>query len=268
LDFALLTERPATAPSRARLGTLITASVNDATIDKGRGMLRALIFDLDGLLVDSEPLAAKAMDDFLRRYQLQRRPWVHARMLGRRLPEAIAIVREGYEMSEPLDQLIDVYAKMRLDALRGVVQALPGGREVIEWGRSHRLKLALASSGMRAHCDLSLSETGLAGSFDAEITGDDVTHGKPAPDLFLGAVAKLGVEPSDCVVLEDAPAGVAAGKAASMRVIAVPHAGTPRAHFEPAPDAFVASLHDAIPILAEWLDADLASVSALRTPST
>lgn len=226
-------------------------------------MVRALIFDLDGLLVDSEPLAAKAMDDFLIRYRLERRPWVHARMLGRRLPEAVAIVREGYELNQPLDDLIDVYAKMRLDALRGVVQALPGGRDVIAWGREHNLKLGLASSGMRQHVDLSLSETGLKSSFDAEITGDDVTHGKPAPDLFLGAAAKLGVAPVDCVVFEDAPAGVAAGKAAGMRVIAVPHVGTPRAQFVPAPDAFVGSLHDAIPMLEQWLAADRDATSAI-----
>ena len=231
-------------------------------------MLRALIFDLDGLLVDSEPLAAKAMDDFLTRHQLQRRPEIHAQMLGRRLPEAIAIVREGYELAQPLDELIDEYATMRLDALRGVVKALPGGREVIAWGREHGMKLGLASSGMRRHVDLSLAETGLAGSFDAEITGDDVTQGKPAPDLFLGAAAKLGAEPADCVVFEDAPAGVAAGKAAGMPVIAVPHVGTPRAHFEPAPDAFVASLHDAIPLLEEWLATDLVSTAAVRTAST
>jgi beta-phosphoglucomutase-like phosphatase (HAD superfamily) len=263
-----LEKRPATKPTRPDLGTLFSAEATAAITDEGKGMVRALIFDLDGLLVDSEPLAAKAMDDFLIRYRLERRPWVHARMLGRRLPEAIAIVREGYELNQPLDDLIDVYAKMRLDALRGVVQALPGGREAIAWGREHGMKLGLASSGMRQHVDLSLSETGLAGRFDAEITGDDVARGKPAPDLFLDAAARLGVEPADCVVFDDAPAGVAAGKAAGMRVIAVPHAGTPRAHFQPAPDVFVASLHDAIPVLDAWLAADLASTSAIGTSSS
>jgi HAD superfamily hydrolase (TIGR01509 family) len=216
-------------------------------------MLRALIFDMDGLLVDTEPLAAKAMDDFLARYQLERRPWVHARLLGRRLPEAVAIVREGYEMREPLDHLTEVYAGMRMDALRGAVKALPGAREIIAWGRAHRLKLALASSGMRVHVDLSLREVGLTGRFDAEVTGDDVTHGKPAPDLFLGAAAKLGVQPNDCVVFEDAPAGVTAGKAAGMRVIAVPHEGTPQPSFDPAPDEFAPDLHHAIAILERWI---------------
>jgi len=106
---------------------------------------------------------------------------------------------------------------------------------------------------MRAHVDVSLLETGLTGSFDAEITGDDVTHGKPAPDLFLGAAAKLGVDPVDCIVFEDAPAGVTAGKAAGMRVIAVPHEGTPKGSFEPAPDAFAVDLHAAIEILDRWI---------------
>jgi HAD superfamily hydrolase (TIGR01509 family) len=142
---------------------------------------------------------------------------------------------------------------MRMNALRGAVKALPGAYEIIAWGRAHKLKLALASSGMRVHVDLSLLEVGLNDGFDAEITGDDVTHGKPAPDLFLGAAAKLGVSPGDCIVFEDAPAGVTAGKAAGMRVIAVPHEGTPRENFDPAPDEFAPDLHAAIAILERWI---------------
>jgi beta-phosphoglucomutase-like phosphatase (HAD superfamily) len=102
---------------------------------------------------------------------------------------------------------------------------------------------------MRIHADISLEETGLAGSFDSETTGDEVTRGKPAPDLFLMAAERLGIEPADAVVLEDSPLGVEAAKAAGMRVIAVlGHPGR-EVVFPVPPDVVVESLHQA----ASWL---------------
>ena len=223
-----------------------------AVAGDGRGtMIEALIFDMDGLLVDSEPLAARAMDDFLARYGFERRAEIHEQLLGRRLPEALAIVKAGYAMEHPIEELIERYGELRLAALRGVVAPMPGAGEIIAFGRGAGLKLALATSGMRAHADLSLTETGLAGRFDAEVTGDEVAKGKPAPDLFLLAAERLGVEPAACIVFEDAPAGVMAAKAAGMRVVAVP-TELNRDHVVGLdPDAVVPDLHAAIP----WLRA-------------
>src|SRR5215211_2490396 len=207
-------------------------------------MVQALIFDMDGLLVDSEPLAAKAMDAFLSEYGLVRRDDVHAQLLGRRLPEAIAIVRESYALEHPLEALIEQYGEMRLAALRGEVRLMPGALEIIEFGRMAGLKIALATSGMRTHAAVSLAETGLRGMFDAEVTGDEVERGKPAPDLFLLAAERIGVDPADCVVFEDAPNGVIAAKAAGMRVAAVPAAGH-ASTFPEAPDILLGSLLEA-----------------------
>ena len=183
--------------------------------------VRALIFDMDGLLVDSEGLAAEAMDRLLDEYQLGRKPEVHAKLLGRRLVEALVIVRDGYGMDEDVEVLIARYSDLRIEALRGSVKPMPGAAEIIARARLAGLPIALATSGMRIHADISLGETGLAGSFDSETTGDEVTRGKPAPDLFLMAAERLGIDPADAVVLEDSPLGVEAAKAAGMRVIAV-----------------------------------------------
>ena len=207
-------------------------------------MIQALIFDMDGLLVDSEPLAARAMDEFLTSYGLQRRDEVLSQLLGRRLPEAIAIVRDAYALQHPLEALIEQYGEMRLAALRGAVRLMPGALEVIEFGRAAGLAIALATSGMRTHAAVSLAETGLRGMFDAEVTGDEVERGKPAPDLFLLAAERIGVEPAGCVVFEDAPNGVIAAKAAGMRVAAVPAAGHTTA-FPEAPDVVLGSLLEA-----------------------
>jgi HAD superfamily hydrolase (TIGR01509 family) len=213
--------------------------------------IRALIFDMDGLLVDSEPLAAAAMTAFLRRYGREPRSEVGAQLLGRRLPEALAIVREAYELAVPVEELIAIYGEMRLAALRGNVRSMPGAAEVIAYGRAAGLRLALATSGQRAHADVSLGETGLAGLFDAEATGDEVERGKPAPDLFLLAASRVGVEPAACVVFEDAPLGVAAAVAARMRAVAVPNAKSRDLPFPVAPEVALPDLTAAI----AWLRA-------------
>ncbi len=208
-------------------------------------MIEALIFDMDGLLIDSEVLAATAMDQFLARYGLARDPEIHKQLLGRRLPEAIAIVRDAYSLDRPLEALIEEYGEMRVAALRGAVRAMPGAREIIAFGRAAELKIALATSGMRAHATISLEETGLTGLFDVEATGDEVERGKPEPDLFLRAAEKLGVDPANCVVFEDAPNGVVAARRAGMLVAAVPNA-TSMMHVFPVaadivlPDLFAA----------------------------
>jgi HAD superfamily hydrolase (TIGR01509 family) len=228
---------------------------------RDKPVIQALIFDMDGLLIDSEGLAASAMDAFLAGYGLMRRQDVHAQLLGRRLPEAIAIVRESYGLEIPLDVLVAEYGELRLAALRGAVRLMPGALEVIEFGRMAGLKIGLATSGMRAHAAVSLSETGLRGMFDVEVTGDEVEYGKPKPDLFLLAAKRLGVEPAACVVFEDAPNGVAAAQEAGMRVAAVPAPGHD-VTFETAPDVVLASLAEA----SGWL-ASLGVVAPAAAPS-
>lgn len=213
--------------------------------------IEALIFDMDGLLVDTEHLAYSAMEAFLAKHTLHRRQDIHDQMLGRRLPEAIAIVREGYGLAHPLDDLIADYTVMRRDTLIGNVKPMPGAIEAVRFGLDAGLKVGLASSGLRDQVALSLDEAGLAGMFAVEVTGDDVERGKPAPDLFLKAAEGLGVDPRACVVFEDAPAGIAAAANAGMRAVAVPNEHSARMEFAVTPEATLTSLRDAIP----WLKA-------------
>lgn len=188
--------------------------------------VRALIFDMDGLLVDSEDLAAGALRRFLAEHGHEMHDGTMERTLGRRLPEAIAVVAEAYGLEGDLPGLVDRYDALRLDALRGNVRPMPGARELLDWARSAGLPMALASSSKRSHIVLSLEETGLAGSFDAEVSGDEVERGKPEPDMFLLAARRIGAAPEACVVLEDAPAGLAAAHAAGMRGLWVPNEKT------------------------------------------
>jgi len=225
--------------------------------------IQALIFDMDGLLVDSEHLAEAAMSAFLTRYGHEQRAEVAAQLLGRRLPEAIIIVREAYQMDLPVGELIAIYGEMRLSALRGKVRPMPGAAEIIAFGRAAKLRLGLATSGQRNHADLSLGETGLAGFFDGEATGDDVERGKPAPDLFLLAASRIGVNPAACVVFEDAPLGVAAGVAAGMRTVAVPNDKSRTMPFPISPEVTVPDLTAGI----VWLQAQGVEVRTSDSPN-
>ncbi|MCC6943189.1 MAG: HAD family phosphatase [Thermomicrobiales bacterium] len=218
-----------------------------------RPPMGAVIFDLDGLLVDSEPLAAMAMQGFLAGFGVAVDPVVQAQMLGRRLPEAIRIAQASYGLPGTLDDLTDGYSEARMAALRGAVRPMPGARAILDWVRSTGLPVALATSGMRTHADISLSETGLADAFDFEVTGDQVERGKPAPDLFLAAAKGLGVEPNASVVLEDSPLGVEAAITAGMRAIAVQNGRERMPDFTVEPTVSVSSLFDA----KNWLKAQL-----------
>lgn len=213
--------------------------------------IKALIFDMDGLLVDTEHLAYRAIDAFLAKFRVERRQDIHDQMLGRRLPEAIAIVKDGYGLEHPLADLIADYTIMRRDTLIGNVKAMPGARDAVQFGLDAGLKVGLASSGLRDQVTLSLNEAGLHGLFEVEVTGDDVTRGKPAPDLFLKAAEGLGIDPANCVVFEDAPAGIAAAVNAGMQAVAVPNDHSKLMEFPIPPVAVLESLHDAIP----WLKA-------------
>lgn len=218
----------------------------------------AVIFDMDGLLVDTEQLAAEAMDAFLLRYGLDRRQAIHDQMLGRRIVEAIELVRLGYALDDPLEELTLIYSEMRRQALVGKVHPMPGALEIVAFLRRAGLPIGLASSGIRDHVDLSLHEAGLAGMFDVEVTGDEVDRGKPAPDLFLRAAEGLGVRPAGCVVFEDAPAGIEAAVAAGMRGICVPNDHSRDKPFPAPPELRLASLHEGI----AWLQGQGVSTPA------
>lgn len=204
--------------------------------------IRALIFDMDGLLVDSEPFAERAMRSFLARYGHDLTAEVSVRLLGRRVPEAIALVSEHYGLVDDSAELVTLYEEIRLAAIKGNLRPLPGAAEAIAFGREHGLRLALATSNTRTHVDFSLAESALSGLFDAEATGDEVERGKPEPDIFLLAAERLGVEPSACVVLEDSPAGIGAANAAGMRSIWIPQVRGDVSPDAPAPTVRVADL--------------------------
>lgn len=225
--------------------------------------IQALVFDMDGLLVDSEPLADAAMVEFLRRHGKQARQEYAPQLLGRRLPDAVALFMEWYGLEGDLASLIAEFDALRTETILGNLALMPGAAAIVAFGREAGLRLALATSNRRHQAVISLAETGLTGLFDVEVTGDDVARGKPFPDIFLTAARLLGVEPATCVVLEDAPAGVMAADAAGMRSIFVPNGYSVGASLPVSPDVIVASLDEAI----DWLRVNGVQTASDRSPA-
>jgi HAD superfamily hydrolase (TIGR01509 family) len=215
--------------------------------------IQALIFDMDGLLVDSEQLGYLTMLALFEQHGCVREwePEVVARCFGRRLSEIMPVLVEICGLTASVEELVTTFEELRMDAMRGNLLAFPGAAELIDYGHSAGLRLALATSGRRGHVDAVLTEIGLTGRFAIEVTGEDVTRGKPAPDVYLLAAERLGVAPARCVVLEDAPPGVAAAVGAGMRVVAVPNPNTREAEFAISPEVVLPDLHAVIPWLQD-----------------
>src|SRR4051794_9936315 len=178
--------------------------------------LSGIIFDMDGVLCDSEPfIAAAAMEMFLQTYGQAVVRGDFAPFVGAGEDRFIGGVAEKYAvtLTMPRDKL-RTYA-IYLDLIQGQLQPLPGAVDFIHASRRRGLKLAVATSADRIKLEGNLKQIGVPpDTFDAVVTGDDVERKKPDPQIFLLAADRLKLPPEQCLVIEDATNGVRAGKAA------------------------------------------------------
>lgn len=212
--------------------------------------LGAVVFDMDGLLLDTERLAWQAWRQALADWGYPLPDDLFLSVVGRTARSTAEVFRQAFGPDLPLDAVVrrkDEY----LDALYAQpIPVQPGVLELLacldEWG----LPRAVASSTVRARVLFKLARTGLLDRFPVVVGGDEVPHGKPAPDLFLAASERLAIAAAACLVLEDSDAGVAAATAAGMRVVMVPDVKPPAPESAARAYRVVASLHDVIPLLA------------------
>ncbi|AEW93226.1 MULTISPECIES: HAD family hydrolase [Streptomycetaceae] len=185
---------------------------------------RAVIFDLDGTLVDSEPAYYEAGRQLLARYGVDGYSWEHhARFVGIGTEETLAALRAEYRIAAPVQELLAGKNRIYLELAGRTVRAFPGMRELVERLRAAGVPMAVASGSSPRAIRAVLAGTGLDGAFALTVSAEQVEHGKPAPDVFLAAAERLGVAPERCVVLEDAAPGVTAAARAGMRCVAVPY---------------------------------------------
>lgn len=210
-----------------------------------------VIFDMDGVLVDSEEFICKAACQMFKELGLTVQPEDFLPFVGMGENRYIGGVAEKYEF--PID--IDVVKKrtydIYLEIIKGALQPLPGVHEFIQTCKSRGKKIAVASSADRRKVLGNLTEIGLElDHFDAVITSEDVVHKKPAPDIFLLAAERVQLDPNDCLVVEDAVSGVAAAKVAGARCLALTSSFS-REELNKA-DYWAADLSDASPDVLNW----------------
>ncbi|MFG3496323.1 HAD family hydrolase [Streptomyces sp. NPDC047928] len=184
----------------------------------------AVIFDLDGTLVDSEPNYYEAGRRVLRRYGVTDFGWErHTDFIGIGTRETLLALRTEYGIDAPLDELLAGKNAHYLELARASTTAFPEMRAFVERLHGEGVPMAVASGSSPAAIDAVLAGTGLDTYFSVLVSAEEVERGKPEPDVFLEAARRLGADPAACVVLEDAPPGAAAAHAAGMRCIAVPY---------------------------------------------
>ncbi|WP_330268585.1 HAD family phosphatase [Streptomyces griseorubiginosus] len=184
----------------------------------------AVIFDLDGTLVDSEPNYYEAGRQTLAEHGVPDFSWAdHERYVGISTQETVARWKARYGLRASVPELLAAKNRRYLELARGGTRVYPEMRKFVELLAGEGVPMAVASGSSPEAIGAILAGTGLDVHLRTTVSADEVAHGKPAPDVLLEAARRLGAAPADCVVLEDAAPGAAAAHAAGMRCIAIPY---------------------------------------------
>jgi HAD superfamily hydrolase (TIGR01509 family) len=193
--------------------------------------IEAVVFDLDGVLIDTEGVWEEVRRGYVAEFGRQFLPDSQQRMMGMSTPEWSRHLSEDVGVGRTPEVVAgDVLGRMA-ERYRAALPLIPGGVEAVR-RLGERYRLALASSSARVLIDQVLETAGLTGAFEATFSTEQVPRGKPAPDVYLAAVEALGLTPAVCAAVEDSSNGLRAASAAGLAVVCVPHGVYP-----PAPDA-------------------------------
>jgi mannitol-1-/sugar-/sorbitol-6-/2-deoxyglucose-6-phosphatase len=207
-------------------------------------MIEAAIFDMDGLLIDSEPFWRKSHMEVLGNYGFVVTEDDVRAAAGKRTGDQVALWRERFQWEQPSNEVVTdeiVRNVARLIHLNG--NALPGVYDIINILKRHNIPMAVASSSATDLIDVVLKRLDIQKYIEFAHSAEHEAKGKPFPDVFLSTAKRLGVAASDCVVFEDSLNGVKAAKAAGMKCVAVPEQPHDAVKFQEA-DLIVASLEE------------------------
>lgn len=196
-------------------------------------MISAVLFDMDGTMVNTERLWGVINQKLAEEYGAVWDPAVRVQMMGKKDAECLAVFKEYFHLDVPVPELVARRRAMLLEDL-SMIETNEGLYETLDLLERLGIKKAVATASFREFTARILSTFDLERRFDAVVTGDDVTHSKPDPGLFLEAARRLGAAPTECLVLEDAQNGVEAAYRAGMKVFAIPHADSSNHDFSKA----------------------------------
>ena len=184
--------------------------------------MRGVIFDWDGVVIDSSAQHEKSWELLAHEIQKPLPPGHFKAGFGKKNQEIIPNLLRWSNDPEEIRKLGERKEELYRELVREQgVAVLPGARELLEALKNASIPRSVGSSTPRSNLDSIFAATGLDRLFDAVVCGDDVANGKPAPDVFLLAAKRLGLDPADCLVIEDAHVGIEAAHRAGMKVLAV-----------------------------------------------
>ena len=222
-------------------------------------MIDAVVFELHGLLLDTEQVWDEVRERLVRERGGRWHDGAQADMMGMSSKEWSRYLHDELGLAEPPEELNRIVVERMEDRYRQQLPLVDGAVEAVR-RLADRWPLGLASSSNRPLIDLALELMGVAELFRATVSSEEVDRGKPAPDVYLEAVGRVGVKPEKAVAVEDSASGIRSAKAAGMGVVAIPNA-----HFPPPDD--VLELADVrLESLAELTPHAVESASSRRGP--
>jgi HAD superfamily hydrolase (TIGR01509 family) len=186
----------------------------------------AVVFDLDGVIVDSEHVWDEVREELARERGGRWHPGAQADMMGMSSPEWSRYMHDVVGLADSPDEINDEVVRRLLGRYAEELPLIAGAAEAVE-RLAASFRLAIASSSNRLVIDAVLEESGLAPFFEVTVSSEEVRRGKPAPDVFLEAARRLAVNPAGCAAIEDSANGIRAAQRAAMRVVAIPNTRYP-----------------------------------------
>jgi len=184
--------------------------------------LKAVIFDMDGVIFNTEVLSRRLWREVFKEYGYGFSDTTYKKLIGRSMPDAYKILSEEYGPELPIEELAERQDALWHKATAGETEKKAGIHEILEYLQSRGIPCAVGSSTNHVEVEKRLEQNGLRGYFDVVVGGDYVENAKPAPDIFLKCAEYLGVDPRNCLVIEDSVNGLRAAKAAGMQAALIP----------------------------------------------
>ena len=212
----------------------------------------AVIFDMDGLLLDTEPLAARAWGEAAIALGVEFDGALALALVGHNFVDCTAMIRTHYNADYPVDALLSqVHATYDGIVEREGLMLKPGVHELLDWLERHAIPRAIATSTRRERARDQLTRTALLPRFHELVGGDEIARGKPAPDIYVEAARRLGTSAGNCLVLEDSEPGIRAALAARMIPIMVPDLRPPSVDLVALDFIVLPTLHEVLQHLAK-----------------